>query len=371
MRDPAPQLAHVHLHGARVVEAERPGEVSPRLRTDPVGGPSGRLVEQVAHIEQRLSGSLEVGVRHVHQPRRHQGLEHRGVAQSTLGLLEVGHREVRQLADPVVPGAHQLAQGGESLRRVPPPRRQHGGPQPQGEVGIAREVAYVEQPQRDPQVVLRRRRHLRRGPHGVVEAHPGVPQRIPDLLGQVAGLDVVVVDQHQVQVGVRRQLAATEAADGDEGHPVVGATGDVVRRHADGVRGLGPARALSCGHDAAEPRSPACTRPSLSRASGPLSRAPGPLSRARGRVRVALRRDSTDRRRDSTDGRRDSTDRRRVSTSDPLTTAVTSFIGPPDDMSVPGRDGARPGTRGMCCARARSRLRRGRRCGPERRSPPG
>ena len=57
---------------------------------------------------------------------------------------------------------------------------------------------------------------------GVVEGEPQVPDGVPDAVregGDGAGAGAAVVQEQQVEVAARGQLAASVAADGDEGHP--------------------------------------------------------------------------------------------------------------------------------------------------------
>ena len=121
VRHPPAELADVHLRGAGVGEAEAVREVAPHLGGDPVGRAAGGALHLVADVEQREPGALEVDVRHVDQPGRDQRLEHGRVAQAALGLLDVGHREVRELADQVVPVADQVVQRGQPVARRTPP----------------------------------------------------------------------------------------------------------------------------------------------------------------------------------------------------------------------------------------------------------
>ena len=74
------------------------------------------------------------------------------------------------------------------------------------------QVPQVEHPQRDPEVVTGGRHGLGERPDRVVEVGTGVPQRVPHLLRQRPGVDGVVVDQHHVEVGVRREVAAAVPA---------------------------------------------------------------------------------------------------------------------------------------------------------------
>ena len=166
-------------------------ELGPQLRRDPVGGPAGEVVHEVADVEQGHPAALELDVRDVDQPGRDQRLEHGRVADPALGLLEVGHRLVRELAHQVVPRADELVQLRQPLAGVPAPLREHGGAQPKGEVGVAGQVPHVEQAGGDPQVGLGGRDHLGQRPHRVVDVRAGVPQRVPELLGDPAQLLLV------------------------------------------------------------------------------------------------------------------------------------------------------------------------------------
>ena len=70
---------------------------------------------------------------------------------------------------------------------------------------------------------------------------------------QVAEVEAVLVDQDDVEVGVRRELAAAVAPDRDQGHPGDGPAGGGVRLPAELVGRGGPGLSLCCGH--------ACTSP--------------------------------------------------------------------------------------------------------------
>ena len=198
--DPATELADVDLRGpcvrAAQLRRERGAELGPQLRRDPVGGPPGEVVHEVADVEQGHPAALELDVRDVDEPGRDQRLEHRRVADPALGLLEVRHRLVRQLAHQVVARADQLVQLRQPVAGVPAPLGERGRAQPQGEVGIAGQVADVEQPGGDAQVGLRGRDHLGQGPHRVVDVRARVPERIPELLGDPAQLLVVDAGRH-------------------------------------------------------------------------------------------------------------------------------------------------------------------------------
>ena len=119
--DPAAELADVHLGGRGVRQPERVRRGRrPVLGRDPVGRPGRRPSCSTSRTSSSgLPAALQVGVRHVDQPGRDQRLEHGRVAQPALGLLEVGHRDVRQLADQVVPAARPA----RAARAAGPARR--------------------------------------------------------------------------------------------------------------------------------------------------------------------------------------------------------------------------------------------------------
>ena len=235
--DPPAELAQVSLDRRRVGQPEPRRQLGPDVGPDTVRRPPGDLVQDVAGVEEGEPGPFEVDVRDVDQPGGDQCLEHAGVAQSALGLLEVGHRHVRELAHQLVPGLDQLAQLGQPVLRGPPPVGEHLGAQPQGQVRVAGEVPQVEQAEGDAQVGHRGLEHAAEGADGVVELGPGVPERVPDLLGPRPQLDAVVAHQHDVEVRVRRQLGPPVPADRDQRGPGVGQRGGGVRLHAPLVGG--------------------------------------------------------------------------------------------------------------------------------------
>ena len=222
--DPAAELAHVPLRGGRVVEPQPARRAAPTARGRPgrwASGVSAWSTSRTSSSASRDRSRSACG--DVDQPGRDQRLEHGRVAQPALGLLEVGHREVGELADQLVPLVTSVRSSGSRSRASRRQRGQHRRPQPQGQVGVAGEVAHVEQPERHLEVVVGRRDHLGQRAHRVVEPGAGVPERVPDLLRHRARVDARVVDQHHVEVGVRRELAAAVAADRDQGDADLGA----------------------------------------------------------------------------------------------------------------------------------------------------
>ena len=54
----------------------------------------------------------------------------------------------------------------------------------------------------------------------MVEPDAGVPHGVPEGVGDGGDLRPALVDQDEVEIAVGRELAAPEAADGDQRHPV-------------------------------------------------------------------------------------------------------------------------------------------------------
>ena len=70
---------------------------------------------------------------------------------------------------------------------------------------------------------------LGNGSHAVIEPNVGIPQRVPEQLGHLrhhVGRHVVV-QQHQIQIGVRHELAAAEPAGGHQGETAGGRDPDL------------------------------------------------------------------------------------------------------------------------------------------------
>ena len=246
--DPPGEPAGVHLHGRPVGQAEELRHVGPVLRDHAVGGTSGHGVQGVADVEQRHPAPLQVAVRYVDEPAGDQCLERRRVAQAAHRVLEVRDGGVRELTgQPTALGDH-LAQLLEPGAGVATPLVRHGGPHPQGEVRVTREVPGVEHPGRHAQVGGRLLQHLLDRAHRVVDVGAGVPERVPDLAGPRTDLDVGVVDQHHVEVAERRQLLPAVATDRDQGDTRVRAARRLERLGAELVGDAGALGPLGCGH---------------------------------------------------------------------------------------------------------------------------
>ena len=157
-------------------------------RTSRSVGATGHVVQGVADVEQRLVRLLEAGVRGVGDPGRGDGAQHDEVAQAAARLLEVGLEREGQLAGSLGPlraGGEQL---GEPALGEAAPVGEHAARSASAEADVAGDVPDVEQAEEGPEVVGGDAARLGRSAHGVVEPDPGVPDRVPDPVGELGRL---------------------------------------------------------------------------------------------------------------------------------------------------------------------------------------
>ena len=148
-----------------------------------------------------------------------QRVEQLHIAQPTAAGLEVGLGAMCDLAAalPACFGVFDEFVEARSDSGAPLPTRTTD--QQRRQIGVARDVAHLEHRQAGRDVLTGDLERLGNGSHAVVEPNVGVPQRVPQLFGDVADhvLALIVVQQHQVEVGVRQQFPPAEAAGGDDG----------------------------------------------------------------------------------------------------------------------------------------------------------
>ena len=74
----------------------------------------------------------------------------------------------------------------------------------------------VEQSERDAQVRLGNTEDLLRLPHRMIDLDALIPERIPQGFGNLLDVTPTLVDEQQIKVGVRAELASAVSADGDK-----------------------------------------------------------------------------------------------------------------------------------------------------------
>ena len=115
------------------------------------------------------------------------------------------------------------------------------GDEPCGQRRVAGDVPGVEQPERDLDVVVGDGQRLGQRADGVVQAQPGVPDRVPEAGGELVHAGHAGVQQDEVEVAVRGALPPAEAADGDQ---------------RDAGRGVGRQQRAQPGVERVRPRRP-------------------------------------------------------------------------------------------------------------------
>ncbi len=160
------------------------------------------------------------------------GLHHReergDVAESAVRFLQVGLEEEADVAEA---GASLRDLGVEDLE----PGRFLPGPPGAGalehrftDFQVAADDPSVEQAQRHSKVLGSSVEDLVRLSDAVIERDPFVPHRVPDPVGEGADVLPSAVDEEDVEIAERAELAASVPADRDEGHPPRVALGRLV-----------------------------------------------------------------------------------------------------------------------------------------------
>jgi hypothetical protein len=213
------QVAHEHVGVGRPDRA-RHGVLF--LERHLVALAAGDAVEGDTGGQQQLPGVVEVaGVGGLHVPGRDQGgdpgarpverparpLERLQVAQAARPLLEVGGQE---LGDGARRHGPQLGGVGQRLHDAPAPlgrQRPDAAIEVLGEAVRAGQHPHAEHRRQRGQVGVRDRQRLLDRAGGVAGHEPGVPQRVPERVGDRPDLATAVVQQHDVDVRRRAQLA--------------------------------------------------------------------------------------------------------------------------------------------------------------------
>ncbi len=268
-------VAHQRLHRGRddgpVVLVVLGGELGVEDRRDPLLQVEAQLVLPAARGEvqgraqpqHEIDGpGLGLGLPGRHLAYRPQSLRGRDpearlggpppyaqIADAAWPVLEVRFEHENGVAEARVPALLLLAQPRhQAVRRGPRHARLVAGQKVGGQPLVADQKTGVEQRGRGRQVLLGQAQPIGHRAHGLAGIDLGVPQRHQD--GMRQGLDLGVgflgTEEEQVQVGIRGQLTAAEAAGGEHGHPR-GATdpglGEVEGQHlADGVLDRGGQR---------------------------------------------------------------------------------------------------------------------------------
>ena len=213
----AGDMAQQHV---TVVQAHQFGDRVLVLDLQPVGRSSGQGLHHVPDVQQCRPGLLQPLVRAVGDPGGGNGPHHHQVAQPAPGFLEIGGGGEGQFARSRRPLLAGLAQRLQPVLGIGPPVGQHPAVQRDGQFRIAGDVPQVEHAEHRRQVGAGDLPGPADRSDRVVEPDLGIPDRVPEPLGEHAGVGgrrLRRMQQHQVEVGERRQLAAAVTPDRHQG----------------------------------------------------------------------------------------------------------------------------------------------------------
>jgi len=158
--DRATRLDERRPQHRRVEKADALRHLGGVVGDQPVCTTAGRLVEGVPDLEQLTSQPVELRRRDVDQPARQQCPQQGDVTQSTVRLLEVGSRQMAQVADADPALTRVGRQPWQPVLRRPSPVRERRAAAGQRQGCVACDMTHVEQTKRYPQVVSGRRPEL-------------------------------------------------------------------------------------------------------------------------------------------------------------------------------------------------------------------
>ena len=179
--------------------------------------PPGDFVQHVPRVDDLVVGGPHLGPGRGGDPRGRDGLDGVHVPLPAARFLQVGLEQEGELTELPGPLLVQRLELGEPGAGVGAPVLERALAQPGGQVGVAGHVPGVQQPERDLEVAARDPARLRHGPDGVVEVRAGIPDRVPDPVGDPRDALPAVVQQQHVEVAARQQFLAAVAAHRDEG----------------------------------------------------------------------------------------------------------------------------------------------------------
>lgn len=159
----------------------------------------------------------------VGQLRDGQGVEQLDVSQPATTALEIRFGAMGDLAAALPPRTGLGDQFVESAADVHAPLSSDTTDQQVAQLHVAGNVACFEHSECCRHVGGRNLKRLRKRPHAVVEFDVRVPQRVPQAVRDL-GHDRrvhVVVQQNQIEIGIRQQFASAETTHGDDGKPTI------------------------------------------------------------------------------------------------------------------------------------------------------
>ncbi len=196
------------------------------LQPQDVAGTTSGEVESHPGTEQHVVGTVEFDEVFGDQVEscRFGPPQRLHVAETTVAVLQVGFEPIGDVAGRVLTHAHAVPKRFEMAFAVATPQRQSLLDDLRGQFVVAGQRARRDQCGGGVEVGGGEVELLVDAADGMAQLHARVPERIPDrtgerfdLLGHLPRLDVV--DEQEVEVALRGQLAASVPSDRQQRHP--------------------------------------------------------------------------------------------------------------------------------------------------------
>ena len=170
----------------------------------------------VTHIQQPFDSIVILAVRAVGKPRSGKRGDQHGISQTTARLLNIRLIAVRHTSELVQTRLGGTQQFGQALAGGPTPTFQNGDSRGFDQLRIARDRHHVQPTHRGGQIMVGDSLALRAGTHRLVKIKTRIPNRIPQFVGKLIELlvseRVRLINDHQVKIGTRTNLAASQRA---------------------------------------------------------------------------------------------------------------------------------------------------------------
>ena len=176
----------------------------------------GNQMNAVTHIQQPFDSIIILAVRAVGKPRSGKRGDQHGISQTTARLLNIRLIAVRHTSELVQTRLGGTQQFGQALAGGPTPTFQNGDSRGFDQLRIARDRHHIQPTHRGGQIMVGDRLALRAGTHRLVKIKTRIPNRIPQFVGKLIELlvseRVRLINDHQVKIGTRAHLAASQRA---------------------------------------------------------------------------------------------------------------------------------------------------------------
>ena len=226
--DGSPRLRHRSAECVGILIGEGDGDGVLLLKQHAVETTAGGAVQFNSNLQQRVDGPGQV--REVDEFAKSRSaaterLEDVDVSQASMRLFEVRLEEECHVTFLSVPLGHLLLECRKEFgAQARFPQTSYLLNDRVRQLVIAPDDSSIEQPEGDPKVGLRDLQHLLGPPYGVIDLDPLIPQGIPERVSHLFDVPPVVVDEEQVEVGVRTQFATAVAPHCHEGELARGPT---------------------------------------------------------------------------------------------------------------------------------------------------